>query len=201
MLVRDMISEIKNGQLSIDDLAKKYNFSDRTIQARIKELGFKWLAKEGKYDFVGDDESVFERDIDVVFESRTPSRSASKSKSKSNTTGINDIKDASNEVASTIQDAVNITPEANSNNASNDTSKKGSTRNSNKNSKKTAHNASGGASDNIDRLLAGKKAKKTYRGFYFDSDVLAVIEGVDSGIKSELINECLRKVFKEKGLL
>lgn len=188
-----MISEIKNGQLSIDDLAQKYNFSDRTIQARIKELGFKWLAKEGKYDFVGDDESVFERDIDVVFESRTPSKSTS----KSNTTSTNDIKDASNEVASTIQDAVDITPESERNNASNDTSKKGSTRNS----KKTAHNASGGAIDNIDRLLAGKKAKKTYKGFYFDSDVLAVIDSVDNGIKSELINECLRKVFREKGLL
>jgi len=191
MLVRDMISEIKNGQLSIDDLAKKYNFSDRTIQARIKELGFKWLAKEGKYDFVGDDESVFVRDIDVVFESRTPSRSAivSNSKGKSNITSTNDIKDASNEVASTIQDAVDNTPEVDSDSTSN------------KNSKKTAHNMSGGTSDNIDRLLAGKKAKKTYRGFYFDSDVLAVIDSVDSGIKSELINECLRKVFREKGLL
>lgn len=192
-----MISEIKNGQLSIDDLAQKYNFSDRTIQARIKELGFKWLAKEGKYDFVGDDESVFERDIDVVFESRTPSRSASNSKGNINTTSTNDIKDASNEVASTIQDTIDTTPEIDSNSTSNGTSKNVS----NKNSKKTAHITSGGTSDNIDRLLAGKKAKKTYKGFYFDSDVLAVIDGVDSGIKSELINECLRKVFKDKGLL
>jgi len=34
-----------------------------------------------------------------------------------------------------------------------------------------------------------------------DNDVLQIIDNVDSGIKSELVNECLRKVFKEKGLI
>lgn len=56
-------------------------------------------------------------------------------------------------------------------------------------------------SDNIDRLLAGKKAKKEYRGFYLDHDIISIIDNVDNGIKSELVNECLRKVFKEKGIL
>lgn len=72
-------------------------------------------------------------------------------------------------------------------------------------SKKTPENNSDIASnkdiDNIDRLLSGKKAKKSYRGFYLDSDVLAIIDSIDNGIKSELVNECLRKVFKDKGLL
>lgn len=89
------------------------------------------------------------------------------------------------EVENAIQDDVKKTTEINSNNASNNTSKRGR--------KKT--------SDNIDRLLAGKKARKEYRGFYLDNDVLGIIDNVDSGIKSELVNECLRKVFKEKGLL
>lgn len=49
---------------------------------------------------------------------------------------------ASKEVASTLQDTIQVTPETNSVN----TSKK--------------------SSDNIDRLLSGKNAKKLYRGFY-----------------------------------
>lgn len=123
--------------------------------------------------------SLFERNIDDVFEKKVPSRNTSKST----------IKNASNEVATTTQDTIYTTPEITSNNTSKKTNQK------------TVLNPSGGTSDNIDRLLAGKKAKKAYRGFYFDSDVLAFIDNVDSGIKSELINECLRKVFKEKGLL
>lgn len=57
-------------------------------------------------------------------------------------------------------------------------------------------------SDKIDLLLSNKpKKERTYRGFYFDNDVLSIIEGVASGNKSDLVNEVLRKVFKEKGLL
>jgi hypothetical protein len=40
-----------------------------------------------------------------------------------------------------------------------------------------------------------------YRGFYFDDDVLSIIDQVPKSYKSELVNEALRKVFKEKGLL
>ncbi|MGI2813744.1 hypothetical protein ACRS7A_22450 [Bacillus cytotoxicus] len=51
-------------------------------------------------------------------------------------------------------------------------------------------------------MLAGKKASvRTYRGFYFDEDVLSVIDSVANRYKSDLINEVLRKVFKDKGLL
>ncbi|ECO1677967.1 hypothetical protein XO47_15175 [Listeria monocytogenes] len=58
--------------------------------------------------------------------------------------------------------------------------------------------------DAIDVLLKRKSRKgknKTYRGFYFDEDVLTVIDSIESGNKSELINEALRKVFNDKGLL
>lgn len=66
-----------------------------------------------------------------------------------------------------------------------------------------AQNKPDKSNDKIDMLLnAGtKKKNKTYRGFYFDDDVLNVINSVGAGNKSELINECLRVVFKSKGLL
>lgn len=40
-----------------------------------------------------------------------------------------------------------------------------------------------------------------YWGFYFDYDVLSIIDCVLKSYKFELVNEVLRKVFKEKGLL
>ncbi|GAB1802354.1 MAG TPA: hypothetical protein VNR38_22510 [Ureibacillus sp.] len=45
------------------------------------------------------------------------------------------------------------------------------------------------------------RSKRVYRGFYFDDDVLRIIDRVPKSYKSELVNEALRKVFKEKGLV
>lgn len=66
-----------------------------------------------------------------------------------------------------------------------------------------AQNKPSNSMDKIDMLLSTgtKKKSKTYRGFYFDEDVLSVLDSVGTGNKSELVNECLRAVFKDKGLL
>lgn len=57
------------------------------------------------------------------------------------------------------------------------------------------------ALDAIDKLLmpVKDKPKRIYRGYYFDADILAIIDKSDN--KSALINECIRAVFKQKGLL
>ncbi|RDZ12648.1 hypothetical protein C3744_17605 [Priestia megaterium] len=71
----------------------------------------------------------------------------------------------------------------------------------NKDKKKASY--SNDTSDILDVLLIRTKAppKRVYQGFYFDKDVLSIINSVPKNYKSELINEALRKVFKEKGLL
>ncbi|MBT2719048.1 hypothetical protein [Bacillus sp. ISL-57] len=166
MLVRDMVQAIENRELKVQDLANKYNVSDRTIQIKIKELGLVWVATESKYTFMGKDKSIYDLPIDEVFK-KIPHKKKSEPNSKK----------ASKEVASTLQETIQVAPET------------------------TSANASKKSSDNIDRLLSGKKAKKVYRGFYFDTDVISVIDSVESGVKSELINECLRSVFKSKNLL
>lgn len=189
MLVRGMIEAISDKKLKVNDLAKKYEVSDRTIQTKIKKLGFEWDSVEGKYNFVGTDESIFDKDIDEVFKKN--------SKTTKQLTGTfpiqkrvkKNIRTANKEVASSIQKVNKNRPEKDSNIDSESIIRK----NMKKNNKKKI--------DNIDRLLAGKKAKREFRGFYLDSDVLQIIDNVDSGIKSELVNECLRKVFKEKGLI
>ncbi|RJS63103.1 hypothetical protein [Priestia filamentosa] len=57
--------------------------------------------------------------------------------------------------------------------------------------------------DSIDRLLKNPRdrSKRSYKGFYLDNDVLQIINHIPKSYKSELVNEALRKVFKEKGLL
>jgi hypothetical protein len=189
MLVRDMIEAISDKKLKVNDLAKKYEVSDRSIQTKIKKLGFEWDSVEGKYKFVGRDESIFDKDINEVFKKN--------SKTTKQLTGTfpiqkrvkKNIQTANKEVASSIQKVNKNKPEKDSDIYSESIIRK----NMKKNNKKKI--------DNIDRLLAGKKAKREFRGFYLDNDVLQIIDNVDSGIKSELVNECLRKVFKEKGLI
>lgn len=59
-------------------------------------------------------------------------------------------------------------------------------------------------SDMIDLLLNAKPAtlkNRTFKGFYYDSDVLDVIDSLPAGTRSDLINEALRQVFKERGRL
>lgn len=157
MLVKDLVKAIANKELKVKDIAESYSTSDRTIQGKIKKLGFEWDSKGRSYRFIGNDTSVYNLTIDDVFKSK-------------NTSVSNEGK-----VIKEVKKDIEINTEIKINNAS----------------------------DNIDRLLAGKKlkAKKEYRGFYFDDDVLAIIDSVNSGAKSELVNECLRKVFKDKGLL
>ena len=189
MLVRGMIEAISDKKLKVNDLAKKYEVSDRTIQTKIKKLGFEWDSVEGKYNFVGTDESIFDKDIDEVFK-----RNSKTTKQLTGTFPIQkrvkkNIRTANKEVASSIQRVNKNRPEKDSDIDSESIIRK----NMKKNNKKKI--------DNIDRLLAGKKAKREFRGFYLDNDVLQIIDNVDSGIKSELVNECLRKVFKEKGLI
>lgn len=193
MLVREMIEAIVHKTLKVKDLAEKYGTSDRTIQTKIKRLGFIWNAKEAKYEFIGEDRGVFELNIDDVFKSKSKKTRIKASSNNDNKTARNEIKKANKEVAATVQDASKPTPE----NKSVKEIKKASNKYSSLDSIRDIENDS----DKIDMLLAGKKTKRNYRGFYFDSDVLDIIDSVDSGVKSDLVNECLRKVFKDKGLL
>lgn len=54
--------------------------------------------------------------------------------------------------------------------------------------------------DAIDMLLEESPSRR-YRGFYWDEDIIRVLDSVKKGNRSDLLNEVVRKVFKEKGLL
>lgn len=63
------------------------------------------------------------------------------------------------------------------------------------------------SNDVFDAILSKKKGKndKVFIGVYLDSDIADILEKLHKkhgkGIKSEFINEALRKVFLEKGLI
>ncbi|MFS0621827.1 hypothetical protein [Priestia megaterium] len=193
MLVKEMIEAIGNKELKVIDLAEKYGFSDRTIQTKIKNLGFEWDSVKGEYNFTGTDKSVYGLAIDNVFKKKA--RTSGKKDAKS------EVRKAGKQVASTLQTFNEISPEKvnkkvgkkEDRNINNIANKKVSKKVTNKADKKT--------NDNIDLLLSGQKPKRISKAFYLDHDVLEIIENVDSGVRSDLVNECLRKVFKEKGLL
>jgi len=125
------------------------------------------------WEYVGDDQSLLEKDIfDVIpkasnSDSSIDSKSNSKKKSEASASKAKASDSLSQVSASVVEDS----------------------------------NHEG---DSIDRLLSQQERSrdnKTYRGFYMDDDVSKVIDSVGRGSKSELVNEALRKVFKEKGLL
>lgn len=166
MLVKKMLNGIMMKEITIKELADQYNVSTRTIQSKIKKLGYEWDSKESIYRYVGEGSEP----LDVDFSTLISKNSKMPAKQKL----------ANSEVAASVS-YVDESESTSSSKASTTASKV----------------------DAIDLLLQHPKerSKRVYRGFYFDDDVLGIIDRVPKSYKSELVNEALRKVFKEKGLL
>jgi hypothetical protein len=64
--------------------------------------------------------------------------------------------------------------------------------------------ASNSEIDSIDLLLMQNQresGQRTYRGFYWDKDIIHFLDNVKHGNKSDLMNEIVRAVLKAKGLI
>ena len=163
MLVNEIIHKIMVKEMTIKELAELYGVSDRTIQLKIKKLGYEWDSKQSVYNYVGESPEPSDVDFSTLFGNNNASMGEI-NKSKISSTRTSETKGKSKaESASTSNDEM----------------------------------------DSIDMLLAGKKThnKRVYRGFYFDEDILNIIGRVPKNYKSELVNESLRKIFKDKRLL
>ncbi|QSF41809.1 HTH domain-containing protein [Priestia megaterium] len=163
MLVKKMLNGIMMKEITIKELADRYDVSTRTIQSKIKKLGYEWDSKESIYRYVGEESEP----LDVDFSTLISKNSKMPAEQKL----------ATSEVAA----STSYVDESESSTSSSKAS----------------------TVDAIDLLLQNPKdrSKRVYRGFYFDDDVLSIIDRVPKSYKSELVNEALRKVFKEKGLL
>ncbi|MEH6855196.1 HTH domain-containing protein [Priestia megaterium] len=168
MLVKKMLNGIMMKEITIKELADQYDVSTRTIQLRIKKLGYEWDNKQSIYRYVGEEPEPLEVDFNTII-------------SKTNKMPV-EQKQTNSEIAASIS-------YLNESESTSDSVSKASTTTS--------------KVDAIDLLLQSPKdrSKRVYRGFYFDDDVLSIIDRVPKSYKSELVNEALRKVFKEKGLI
>lgn len=165
MLVRDIINAIHNKEMTVPEIATKYGVSDRTIQNKIKKLGFTWNHKEMKYIA---NEEVTEETYNTPF---------------------NDLMQVQR--INTPKQVKAVTED----------SKRSQTVQKKQTATKKADTE---GYDTLDYLLFGEQLKnegRQYKGYYMDADVLSIIDNVKSGSKSDLVNEALRKIFKEKGLL
>lgn len=74
---------------------------------------------------------------------------------------------------------------------------------SNKKTNDTVDNNNVSTVDSIDRILFSKalESKRVQRAYWIDEDIASVIDRVNNKQKSNLVNECLRRIFEEKGLL
>jgi len=163
-----MLNGIMMKEITIKELADQYDVSTRTIQLRIKKLGYEWDNKQSIYRYVGEEPEPLEVDFNTII-------------SKTNKMPV-EQKQTNSEIAASIS-------YLNESESTSDSVSKASTTIS--------------KVDAIDLLLQSPKdrSKRVYRGFYFDDDVLSIIDRVPKSYKSELVNEALRKVFKEKGLI
>ncbi|MCJ7992948.1 HTH domain-containing protein [Priestia sp. OVS21] len=66
MLVKKMLNGIMMKEITIKELANQYNVSTRTIQLRIKKLGYEWDSKQSIYRYVGEEPEPLEVDFNTL---------------------------------------------------------------------------------------------------------------------------------------
>jgi hypothetical protein len=69
---------------------------------------------------------------------------------------------------------------------------------------KTKAKASTSELDSIDMLLLQSEVnsnQRIYRGFYWDKEIISFLDSVKHGNKSDLMNEIVRTILKNKGLI
>ncbi|MED4393751.1 HTH domain-containing protein [Priestia aryabhattai] len=164
MLVKKMLNGIMMKEITIKELADRYDVSTRTIQSKIKKLGYEWDSKESIYRYVGEESEPVDVDFSTLI-SKNSKMPAEQNLATSEVAASTSYVDESESTSTSSSKASTV--------------------------------------DAIDILLqnSNDRSKRVYRGFYFDEDVLSIIDQVPKSYKSELVNEALRKVFKEKGLL
>lgn len=67
MLVKEVLNKIHEKELTIKELADLYEVSTRTIQMKIKNLGYEWNNKQGAYYYTGTDSEPLDADFSGLF--------------------------------------------------------------------------------------------------------------------------------------
>src|SRR4051812_15161144 len=93
MLVNEIIYKIMVKEMTIKELAELYGVSNRTIQLKIKKLGYEWDSKQSIYNYVGESPEPSDIDFSTLFGNNNASMSEiNKSKSKITSTRTSETK-------------------------------------------------------------------------------------------------------------
>ncbi|PFF29873.1 hypothetical protein CN327_25485 [Bacillus cereus] len=180
--VKQLLDGISNKDYKIRDVAeafgKEFNregkaYSDRAIQSKISSLGYKWNPKNAVYEAVGE---AYKAENDSLLFADLFKKNP-------------------------IKQAVTVAKESQKNTNTKTVSSQNSTNNKRvtKGKGETTNNST---VDSIDSILFGKqKAQRVQRAYYLDKDLADIIDKIEGKQKSNLVNDCIRKVFEEKGIL
>lgn len=199
MKVRELLELTQTKKLA--DIAKeRLDFGEKKAVEVLKEAGCYHISGKRGWHFDGD-EAVLERSI---YSFVPPSKKKGIAKPTADKTSVNNrgktgFERASSEVATSIERVFNTST---------------STSADNRSSEKTGDGKGAGVGvsvstgiqdrtdeDILDRLFEGLPAgnDKKEVSFYLTHDVIEVINRAKKGNRSDLVNEALRKVFREKG--
>lgn len=180
MKIKDILELTKTNKVA--EISKEYlEVGEKKAVEGLKKAGCTFTSgRPGWYLAEGTDESVLEQSLyDFV----------APTKGKAKAVKLNASISASKEIASTVETPVKESK------VTSETSKTPV-----KASKKTVTSEL----DSIDVLLLQNQEEsenRTYRGFYWDKDIISFLDGIKHGNKSDLMNEIVRTVLKDKGLL
>lgn len=135
LTVSEVMDNIAKGKIKVEDVAKAVGRSKRTVQSKIKNLGYQWNSKNRLYEPVLES---YNSELDTMI--------------------FNNLFDR-------IQIESLVVP------------------------------------DKIDFIISDNESERVQRAYHIDSDLVEIMDKISFKQKSNLVNECLRKVFKEKGLL
>ncbi|MEH6433383.1 hypothetical protein V7759_28660 [Bacillus sp. H7(2023)] len=180
MIIKDILELTQT--MRVSEIAKEFlEVGEKKAVEGLKKAGcYNTSGKRGWYLTEGIDESVLEQSIyDFVAPTKGKAKAVKSNASIS----------ASKEIASTVETPVKESK------VTSETSKTPV-----KASKKTVASEL----DPIDVLLLQNQEEsenRTYRGFYWDKDIISFLDGIKHGNKSDLMNEIVRTVLKDKGLI
>lgn len=180
MIIKDILELTQT--MRVSEIAKEFlEVGEKKAVEGLKKAGcYNTSGKRGWYLTEGIDESVLEQSIyDFVAPTKGKAKAVKSNASIS----------ASKEIASTVETPVKESK------VTSETSKTPV-----KASKKTVDSEL----DSIDVLLLQNQEEsenRTYRGFYWDKDIISFLDSIKHGNKSDLMNEIVRTVLKDKGLL
>lgn len=180
MIIKDILELTQTKKVA--EIAKEFlEVGEKKAVEGLKKAGcYNTSGKRGWYLAEGTDESVLEQSLyDFVAPTKGKAKAVKSNASIS----------ASKEIASTVETPVKESK------VTSETSKTPV-----KASKKTVTSEL----DSIDVLLLQNQEEsenRTYRGFYWDKDIINFLDGIKHGNKSDLMNEIVRTVLKDKGLI